>query len=88
MISEQEQALIDSIDPDELVALTRELVRIDSVIRPETGNTESKAVEFIADWIRRVLGIEPLVEEVEPGRTGQGVFFRKSRNAFFSSYSA
>ncbi len=27
-------------------------------------------------------------EEVEPGRGGQGVFFRKSRNAFFSSYSA
>jgi succinyl-diaminopimelate desuccinylase len=68
MISEQEQALIDSIDPDELVALTRDLVRIDSVIRPETGNTESQAVEFITDWIRRKLGIEPLVEEVESGR--------------------
>jgi succinyl-diaminopimelate desuccinylase len=68
MISEHEQALIDGIDPDELVSLTRDLVRIDSVIRPETGNTESKAVEFIAEWIRRELGIEPLVEEVEPGR--------------------
>jgi succinyl-diaminopimelate desuccinylase len=68
MISAQEQALIDSIDADELVQLTRDLVRIDSVIRPETGNTESKAVEFIAEWIRRQLDIEPLVEEVEPGR--------------------
>ena len=68
MLTEQEQTLIHSIDPDELVALTRDLVRIDSVIRPETGNTESKAVEFIAEWIRRELGIEPLVEEVEPGR--------------------
>jgi len=68
MISAQEQALIDSIDADELVALTRDLVRIDSVIRPETGNTESRAVEFIAEWIRRELAIEPLVEEVEPGR--------------------
>jgi succinyl-diaminopimelate desuccinylase len=68
MLTEQEQTLIHSIDPDELVELTRDLVRIDSVIRPETGNTESKAVEFIADWIRRELGIEPLVEEVEPGR--------------------
>ena len=27
-------------------------------------------------------------EEVEPGRGGQGVFFRKPRNAFFSLYSA
>jgi succinyl-diaminopimelate desuccinylase len=68
MISEQEQALIDGVDPDELVDLTRHLVRIDSVIRPDTGNTESKAVEFIAEWIRRVLGVDPLVEEVEPGR--------------------
>jgi len=68
MISAQEQALIDSIDADELVQLTRDLVRIDSVIRPETGNTESKAVEFNAEWIRRQLDIEPLVEEVEPGR--------------------
>jgi succinyl-diaminopimelate desuccinylase len=68
MVSDQEQALINSIDRDELVELTRDLVRIDSVIRPETGNTESKAVEFIAAWIRRELGIEPQVEEVEPGR--------------------
>jgi len=68
MLTEQEQSLLDSIDNEELVELTRQLVRIDSVIRPETGNTESKAVYFIADWIRRELGIEPRVEEVEPGR--------------------
>jgi len=68
MISDQEQTLVNCIDPDELVELTRDLVRIDSVIRPETGNTESKAVDFIAAWIRRELGIEPLVEEVEAGR--------------------
>ena len=68
MLTEHEQTLINSIDRDELVELTRDLVRIDSVIRPETGNTESKAVEFIAAWIRRELGIEPQVEEVEPGR--------------------
>jgi succinyl-diaminopimelate desuccinylase len=68
MISEQEQALLDSIDRDELVELTRELVRIDSVIRPETGNTERGVVRFISDWIRRHLGVEPLVQEVEPGR--------------------
>jgi succinyl-diaminopimelate desuccinylase len=68
MTTEHEQALINSIDRDELVELTRELVKIDSVIRPETGNTESKAVEFVAAWIREELGIEPLVEEVEAGR--------------------
>jgi len=68
MISEHEQALIHSIDRDELIELTRDLVKIDSVIRPETGNTENKAVEFIAEWIRGELAIEPLVEEVEAGR--------------------
>jgi succinyl-diaminopimelate desuccinylase len=68
MLTEQERALIRSIDRDELIALTQDLIKIDSVIRPETGNTESKVVEFIADWIRRKVGIEPLVEEVEPSR--------------------
>jgi succinyl-diaminopimelate desuccinylase len=68
MISEQEQALLDSIDLEELVELTRELVRIDSVIRPETGNTEREVVGFLAGWIRRQLGVEPLVQEVQPGR--------------------
>lgn len=63
-----EAALLDSIDADELVELTRALVRIDSVIQPETGNTEAAAVAFIADWVRTNLGVEPLVEEVEPGR--------------------
>ncbi len=68
MITGRERKLINSIDPDELVELTRSLVRIDSVIRPESGNTETKVVEYIAGWIRRELDIEPLVEEVEPGR--------------------
>jgi len=68
MTSNQEKKLIAAIDPEELVRLTADLVRIDSVIRPETGNTESRAVRFLADWIRRELGVEPLVQEVEPGR--------------------
>ncbi len=68
MISEYEQALIHNIDRTELIELTRDLVKIDSVIRPETGNTESKVVEFIAGWIRRELAIEPLIEEVRPDR--------------------
>jgi len=68
MLSDLERTLIAAVDPDELVRLTQELVRIDSVIRPETGNTEREAVAFVAGWIRRELGVEPLVEEVEPGR--------------------
>jgi len=63
-----ETALLALIDPDEVVRLTQELVRIDSVIRPETGNTEAAVVAFITGWIRENIGIEPLVEEVVPGR--------------------
>jgi len=68
MRSDREKALLAAVDRDELVRLTQDLVRIDSVIRPESGGTEGEVVRFIADWIRRELGIEPLVEEVVPGR--------------------
>ena len=67
-LSAEERRLVAAIDADELVRLTQDLVRIDSVIRPETGNTEREAVRFVAGWIRRELGVEPLVEEAGPGR--------------------
>jgi succinyl-diaminopimelate desuccinylase len=68
MISGEEKRLLASVSPEELVRLTQELVRIDSVIRPDTGGTESGVVDFIAAWVRRELSIEPLVEEAAPGR--------------------
>jgi succinyl-diaminopimelate desuccinylase len=68
MISAEEKRLLASVSPEELVRLTQELVRIDSVIRPDTGGTESGVVDFIAAWVRRELSIEPLVEEAAPGR--------------------
>ena len=68
MISESEKRLLALVDREELVHLTRDLVRIDSVIRPETGGTEREVVSHIAGWIRRELGLEPLIDEVEPGR--------------------
>jgi succinyl-diaminopimelate desuccinylase len=68
-----EAGLLAQVDRGELVALTRELVRIDSVIRPETGNTEAGVVEFLGAWVRRELGLEPTVETVQPGR--ENLFF-------------
>jgi succinyl-diaminopimelate desuccinylase len=68
VISGDEQALLAAIDTGELVRLAQDLVRIDSVIRPETGGTEREVVKFIASWIRRELGVEPLLEEAAPGR--------------------
>jgi succinyl-diaminopimelate desuccinylase len=67
-MDQREKSLLDRLDEDEVVTLTRELVRIDSVIRPESGTTERDVVAYLAGWIRRELGVEPLVQEVEPGR--------------------
>jgi succinyl-diaminopimelate desuccinylase len=68
MISAAEGKLLAAIERDELVSLARDLIRIDSVIRPESGGTEREAARFVADWIRRELSVEPLIEEAAPGR--------------------
>jgi succinyl-diaminopimelate desuccinylase len=68
MIDAREQKLIDAVDRQELIELTQALVRIDSVIRPESGGTERNVVKFIVEWVRRELAVAPLVEEVVPGR--------------------
>ena len=68
MISARERQLLACVDRDELVRLTQDLVRIDSVIRPETGGTEHAVVRYIAEWITRELSVEALVEEAAPGR--------------------
>jgi len=68
MITATEARLLSFIDRDELIGLTQDLIRIDSVIRPETGNTEAGVVRFIKEWISRELGVDPLIEEVVPGR--------------------
>ena len=68
VITETEKKLLAQIDRDELAELTRELVRIDSVIRPDAGGTERDVVRFIEQWLRRELGVEPRIEEVEKGR--------------------
>ena len=68
MILHHEQLLLDAVDPDELVRLTQDLVRIDSVIRPESGGTERQVVQFLAGWIRRELHLEPIVEDAAPDR--------------------
>ncbi|HEY9593201.1 MAG TPA: M20 family metallopeptidase [Spirochaetia bacterium] len=68
MTSDAEKKLLARVDSEELARLTQELVRIDSVIRPETGGTEREVVRFLSAWIERELGVKPLVEEVAPGR--------------------
>jgi len=39
-MNDRERSFVSAVDKTELVELTRDLVRIDSVIRPEKGGTE------------------------------------------------
>jgi succinyl-diaminopimelate desuccinylase len=68
-----EAKLLALVKRNELVGLTQELVRIDSVIRPETGHTEHEVVEYLSSWVQRELGLQPTVETVQPGR--ENLFF-------------
>ncbi len=67
MITPQEQAVLDLIDDDELIAWVQALTRIPSVWRPDVGQGEEAAARWVADRCRE-LGLEVHVEFVEPGR--------------------
>ncbi len=65
---EQLDAVLARIDRDELVRLTRELVRIPSVYsHGERGGNEAPVARFLADYLERA-GFEARTEEVAPGR--------------------
>jgi succinyl-diaminopimelate desuccinylase len=64
---ETARAVADAVDADAVVALTRDLVRIRSVVDDDAGTTEAACAEFVAAHLRR-LGLEPIVQEVAPGR--------------------
>jgi succinyl-diaminopimelate desuccinylase len=56
------------IDPDELVALTRDLVRIPSVVGAgDSGATEAAVARHVESWLAKE-GFEVEVHEVAPGR--------------------
>jgi succinyl-diaminopimelate desuccinylase len=60
--------LLERIDPDEVVALTRDLVRIPSVYRPgDPESNETRVAAFVEAWLRRE-GFAVEVQEVAPGR--------------------
>lgn len=61
-------ALLAKIDADELVELTRALIRIPSVYRPgEPDATEARVAAFVERWLRRE-GFTVEVQDVAPGR--------------------
>jgi succinyl-diaminopimelate desuccinylase len=61
------EKVLDEIDPDELIKLTAELVRINSVWDPAAGTSEQQAAEKVAQWAQ-TQGFDVLQEEVAPGR--------------------
>jgi succinyl-diaminopimelate desuccinylase len=62
------QDVLARIEETELVDLTRELIRIPSVVRPDDANANEAAVaEYVRDWLTRE-GFAVEVHEVAPGR--------------------
>lgn len=60
--------VLERIDGDEVVELTRALVRIPSVYRPgEPGANEAAVAAFVESWFRRE-GLPVEVQDVAPGR--------------------
>lgn len=60
--------VVSFVDEQEVVRLTQELVRIDSVYRPEQhGANEERVALFVADYLRK-MGMQVFYEEVVPGR--------------------
>jgi succinyl-diaminopimelate desuccinylase len=60
--------ILERIDADEVVELTRSLVRIPSVYRPDDPDaTEARVAAFVEAWFRRE-GFSVEVQDVAPGR--------------------
>jgi len=56
------------VDPDELIGLTRDLIRIPSVIRPgDPKATEAAVADHVEQWLRHE-GFDVQVQPVAPGR--------------------
>ncbi|MBD1381504.1 M20 family metallopeptidase [Metabacillus arenae] len=56
-------------DKNEVIELTQSLVRIPSVYRPnDPEGNEEKAAHFVADYLKKLGGIEVHIEEVVKGR--------------------
>ena len=59
--------VLDKIDPDELIKLTADLVRINSVWDPAAGTNEQAVAQKVADWAQ-TQGFEVQIDQVAPNR--------------------
>ena len=60
-------SVLEEIDADELIALTSELVKINSVWDPAAGTSEQEVADYIARWAEQQ-GFDVQVDQVAPGR--------------------
>jgi succinyl-diaminopimelate desuccinylase len=61
-------AALSSIDDEELIELTRDLIRIPSVVRPgDPASTEAAVARHVEQWLIKQ-GFDVEVQEVAPGR--------------------
>jgi succinyl-diaminopimelate desuccinylase len=61
------EKVLNQIDPDELINLTADLVKINSVWDPAAGTSEQQAAEYVFNWTRQQ-GFAVQMDQVAPGR--------------------
>ena len=61
------EKVLNEIDPDELINLTSDLVKINSVWDPAAGTSEQPAAEYVFKWARHQ-GLDAQMDEVAPAR--------------------
>ena len=61
------EKVLNHIDPDELINLTSDLVKINSVWDPDAGTSEQPAAEYVFDWARQQ-GLDARMDQVAPAR--------------------
>jgi succinyl-diaminopimelate desuccinylase len=61
------EKILNEIDPDELINLTADLVKINSIWDPAAGTSEQQAAEYVFNWARQQ-GFEVQMDQVVPGR--------------------
>jgi len=72
--------ILDEIQSDELVALTAELVKRNTVWDPQAGTSETPAADFIAQWALNE-GFEVVVNEVAPKRPNVVITWQAGRGS-------
>jgi succinyl-diaminopimelate desuccinylase len=90
MISPQSvRRVLEAVDPDELIRLTADLVRINSVWDPEAGTSEQPVAEMVARWADEE-GFQVSLEHVAPGRPNVVIrwqFGEGSRTLMFEGHT-